>query len=161
MQAFCQESMIGADQENRLMEKDWQLVFTRLRDILITCPHCHGETFYDTDKSPVKCLNCGKEINSIPVMTVKKKYKIALAANKQLFACHTVYDSDDYKEITGSVITSKSNPGVLGLKNRTSHEWEAINPANGERKAIESGKAFKIRNGLRIDFGHDNIGEIL
>ncbi len=160
-QAFSQESMIGADQENRLMEKDWQLTFTKLRDILIACPHCHGETFYDSGSNSVKCLNCGKEISALPVMNVKKKYKIALTANKQIFACHTVYDSDDYKEITGSVIPSKNNPDVLGLKNKTSHDWEAINPVNGERKAIEPGKAFKIRKGLKIDFGHDNIGEIL
>lgn len=159
-QAFSQESMIGNDKEYRLMEKDWQKIFTQLRDNLISCPHCHGETFYVPEESSNKCINCGKEITGSYVLSVKK-FKVALEANKNLYVCHTVANNDDYKEITGTVIASKSNPNVLGLKNQTQQTWEAINPKNGERRPIEPGKAFKISKGLKIDFGKDNIGEII
>ena len=59
------------------------------------------------------------------------------------------------------MIASKNSPDVLGLRNMTQRTWEAINPKNGERKPIEPGKAFKISKGLKIDFGKDNIGEII
>lgn len=159
-QAFSQESMIGNDKEYRLMEKDWQKIFTQLRDNLISCPHCHGETFYVPEESSNKCINCGQEIAGSYVLSVKK-FKVVLEANKNLYVCHTVANNDDYKEITGTVIASKSNPNVLGLKNQTQQTWEAINPKNGERRPIEPGKAFKISKGLKIDFGKDNIGEII
>ena len=160
-QAFSQESMIGNDKEYRLMEKDWQRIFTQLRDSLISCPHCHGETFCVPEESSNKCINCGKDITASYILSVKKKYKVVLEVNKHLYACHTSSDSDDYKVITGTVVASKNSPNMLGLRNVTQQTWEAINPKNGERKPIEPGKAFKISKGLRIDFGKDNIGEFI
>ncbi len=158
-EVFSQESMIGRDQEHRVMEKDWQTVFIQLRDCLVKCNKCSGETFYIPSKQSNKCLNCGKAIENILILNVKK-YEVTLTAGKNLYACHTVYDSDNYKQITGEVVPSKNNPNVLGLRNNTNQRWEATIPTTGERRSIEPGKVIKIGKGLKINFGNGNIGEI-
>lgn len=156
---FSQESMIGSNQEHRVMEKDWQAVFIKLRDCLIKCNKCSGETFYIPLKHSNNCLNCGNPINSKLILKAKK-YEVVLTAGKNLYACHTVYDSDDYKQVTGEIVPSKNNPNVLGLRNTTNQRWEATIPTTGERRSIEPGKVIKIGKGLKINFGNGNIGEI-
>ena len=128
-------------------------------DCLVKCNKCSGETFYIPSKQSNKCLNCGKAIENILILNVKK-YEVTLTAGKNLYACHTVYDSDNYKQITGEVVPSKNNPNVLGLRNNTNQRWEATIPTTGERRSIEPGKVIKIGKGLKINFGNGNIGEI-
>lgn len=158
--AFSQESMIGIDQEHRLMEKDWQNVFIKLRDILVHCENCDNETFYIPKGKSNKCLVCGRNPGDYLMLAVKK-YSIVLSAQKKIYACHSIYDSDDYKEITGTVLPSKNNPSVLGLRNDSTQTWDAIIPTNGEHRTITPGKVIKIGKGLKINFGNGNIGEIL
>lgn len=158
--AFSQESMIGNDQEHRLMEKDWQTVFIKLRDILVKCGRCGSETFYVPNANANKCLGCGNVSGDYDILAVKK-YKVVLAAGKKLYACHTAYDSDDYKEITGNILPSKNNPSILGLRNDSNQVWEAIIPTTGERRPLPPGKVIKVGKGLKINFGNGNIGEII
>ena len=156
---FSQEQMIGKDQEHRVMEKDWQAAFIKLRDCLIKCNKCSGETFYIPSENNNKCLNCGRIIDSISILKVKK-YEVILTAGKKLYACHSVYDSDEYKRVTGEIVPSRNNPNVLGLRNASSQRWEAIIPTTGERRSLDPGKVIKVGKGLKINFGNGNIGEI-
>ncbi len=156
---FSQESMIGRDQEHRVMEKDWQAVFIKLRDCLIKCNKCSGETFYIPSKQPNKCLSWGKALDNMLSLN-GKKYEVILTPGKNLYACHTLYDSDDYKQVTGEVVSSKNNPNVLGLRNCTGQRWEATIPTTRERRPVEPGKVIKIGKGLKINFGNGNIGDI-
>ena len=158
--AFSQESMIGADQEHRLMEKDWQNVFIKLRDIIVHCTKCNNETFYIPNLSSNKCLNCGKSIDNSLILSIKK-YRVILEVNKKIYTCHTIYDSDDYKEITGTVVSSKNNISILGLRNDSAQTWEVIIPTNGERRTLLPGKVIRLGKGLKINFGNGNIGEII
>lgn len=158
--AFSQESMIGNDTEHRLMDKDWQTVFIKLRDILVKCDSCGNETFYIPTVNNNKCLGCGRNPGDYSILNVKK-YKVVLAPYKNLYACHTVYDSDDYKEVTGSIIPSKNNPNILGLRNDSNQTWEAIIPTTGEKRPLPPGKVIRVGKGLKINFGNGNIGEII
>ncbi|MCI8857598.1 MAG: serine/threonine protein kinase [Clostridiaceae bacterium] len=157
VRAFSRESMIGSDATHRIIEKEWQEVFTRLRDMTIRCA-CGSETFFDPALPGCKCMECGRDLSGLPVLKVKK-YAAVLAPGKKLYACHTVYDSDDFREEKGEVVTSRSDPSLIGLKNLSGTAWEAILP-NGNSRTYEDGQVIKLGRGLKINFGHGNTAEV-
>ena len=156
--AFSHEVMVGNDTTHRVIEKEWQEVFTTLRDLTIKCS-CGSETFIDPSQQSCKCINCGKSIERPPILKVKK-YHAALAPGKKLYACHVQYDSDDFKEAKGEVISSRNNPSLLGLRNDSNNTWEAILP-NGSSKGYPNGQVIKLGKGIKINFGNGNVAEII
>lgn len=156
--AFSHEVMVGNDTTHRVIEKEWQEVFTTLRDLTVKCS-CGSETFIDPAQQTCRCINCGKSLERPPILKVKK-YQAALAPGKKIYACHVQYDSDDFKEARGEVISSRNNPAVLGLKNDSSTTWEAILP-NGTSKGYPSGQVIKIGKGMKISFGNGNVAEVI
>ena len=155
--AFSHEVMVGNDTTHRVIEKEWQEVFTALRDVTIKCS-CGGETFIDPSLQTCSCVNCGKQLER-PLMLKVKKYNVALVAGAKLYACHTLYDSDNFKELKGEVVSSRTNPALLGLKNSSGSTWQAILP-NGTSKDYPDGQVMKIGRGMKINFGHNNMAEI-
>lgn len=156
--AFSHEVMVGNDTTHRVIEKEWQEVFTTLRDLTIKCS-CGSETFIDPSQQSCRCINCGKSIERPPILKVKK-YHAALAPGKKLYACHVQYDSDDFKEATGEVISSRNNPSLLGLRNDSNNTWEAILP-NGSSKGYPNGQVIKLGKGIKINFGNGNVAEVI
>ena len=156
--AFSHEVMVGNDTTHRVIEKEWQEVFTTLRDLTIKCS-CGSETFIDPSQQSCRCINCGKSIERPPILKVKK-YHAALAPGKKLYACHVQYDSDDFKEAKGEVISSRNNPSLLGLRNDSNNTWEAILP-NGSSKGYPYGQDIKLGKGIKINFGNGNVAEVI
>lgn len=156
--AFSHEVMVGNDTTHRVIEKEWQEVFTTLRDLTIKCS-CGSETFIDPSQQSCRCINCGKSIERPPILKVKK-YHAALAPGKKLYACHVQYDSDDFKEAKGEVISSRNNPSLLGLRNDSNNTWEDILP-NGSSKGYPNGQVIKLGKGIKINFGNGNVAEVI
>lgn len=156
--AFSHEVMVGNDTTHRVIEKEWQEVFTTLRDLMVKCS-CGSETFIDPSKQACQCINCGKSIER-PLILKVKKYHAALTPGKKLYACHVQYDSDDFKEARGEVIASRNNPALLGLRNDSDNTWEAILP-NGTSKGYPNGQVIKLGKGIKINFGNGNVGEVI
>ena len=77
-----------------------------------------------------------------------------------LFRSHVIYDSDDFKETKGEVITSRTDPSLLGFKNDSDNTWNAILP-NGTTKPYSKSQVIKLGRGLKINFGNGNEGEII
>lgn len=155
--AFSKETLIGSDSEHRMMETDWQRIFTMLRDITVKCD-CGDETFIDPSRDSCVCINCGRML-SRPMMLRVKKYDVALTPGRKIFVCHTKHDSDDFKKVSGGVVSSKSDPSKLGLRNSSGASWEVILPS-GDRKELPDGQTVKIIRNLKINFGNGNIAEI-
>ena len=155
--AFSKEIMIGADTGHRVIEKEWQEVFTKLRDITVKC-RCGSETFIDPALEASQCISCGKPI-ARPLMMKVKKYQVALTHGKKLYTCHVRYDSDEFKDEKGEIIASRNDASLLGLKNTSGSSWVAILP-NGVSKGYSDGQAIKLGKGLKINFGNGNVAEI-
>lgn len=155
--AFGYEALVGSNIEHRVLETDWQKLFTDLHDTTVSCS-CGSETFINPAAPVCSCINCGKRIER-PMMLKVKKYHVALAAGKRLLSCHVQHDSDDFKGIKGSIVSSKNNPGVLGLKNNSGKNWELIFP-DGTRKGCLDGQVAKLAKGMKLNFGNGNIAEI-
>ena len=155
--AFSQEALIGEDITHRVIEKEWEEMLTKLRDVTIRC-QCGDETFINPVVPVSTCINCGKSIERPAILSVKR-YKVPLAAGKKIYSCHVQKYSDDFRLPQGEIVRNPNNPDLLGLKNDSECTWEIIFP-DGSRRSCESGKTFMIKKGLKIDFGDDNIGEI-
>ena len=157
--AFSHESLVGDDATHRVQEKEWQEVFTSLRDVLIKCPKCKGETFVDVSQPSCSCINCGQNIPRYPVLKAKK-YKVVLAPGQEVYACHVIHDSDSFSDVKGEVITAKTDPSAIGLRNKSGNSWTAILP-DGTTRPCSDGQVIKLGRGLKINFGNGNEGEII
>lgn len=155
--AFSHEVMVGNDTSHRVIEKEWQEVFTALRDVTVRCS-CGEETFIDPAQAKSNCVNCGKSMDR-PLMLKVKKYNVALMPGKKLHACHVQYDSDDFRAVKGEVVSSRNNPALLGLRNCSGSTWEGILP-NGTTKGYPDGQVIKLARGIKINFGNGNVAEV-
>ncbi len=156
--SFSRDAMVGKDVEHRVMEKDWEEAFINLKGSVMKCPFCGNEIFINPALQKQKCIHCGKIIER-PLMLKVKKYTAVLVEGAKLYACHVKHDSSDFRTVMGEVVSNKTNPKLLGLKNCSGFAWEAILP-NGDRKPYEEGKVFKLGAGLKINLGNGNIAEI-
>ena len=137
--AFSKASMHGTTQ--RISDADWQLTFTRLRDVLVTCP-CGTETFLELAEPQSICIGCGISIPRPPVLKVKK-YAVALFPGKKLYRGQIEEYSDSYTEICGEVVRNPSRPEIWGLRNLSSATWILTDLSGGQR-ALQPGEAAAI-----------------
>jgi len=157
-EAFSREALTGGNVEHRVTEKKWQETFTVLRDVTMVCS-CGSETFFDLSQPVCKCANCGRDIPR-PSVLKAKKYQVPILPGKKVYACHVVYDSDDFREAKGEMITSRSDPSIVGLRNDSGVAWTAILPG-GASKSYGPGQVIRLGKGLKINFGNGNVGEII
>jgi hypothetical protein len=52
-----------------------------------------------------------------------------------------------------------NNSSVLGLKNLSDSDWEAILP-NGATKVYNPGQVIRLGKGIKIKFSHQNVAEV-
>ncbi len=157
--AFSYEVMLGDAIEHRVLENEWQEVFTTLRGLTINCASCGSETFVDPSRQSCQCIDCGKSFDRPPVLRVKKYYT-ALVPGKKLYACHVLYDSDDFREAMGEIVSSRSVPVQQGLRNNSTRIWELILP-NGANSGYSNGQVIRLVKGIKINFGNGNIAEVI
>jgi hypothetical protein len=135
----------------RVSGSEWQIAFTQLRDMLITCP-CGSETFFDPNEDSAICIHCGVKIPRPSVLSVQK-YKVVLFPGMKLYSCHTDLDCDDYKQITGEVIRNPDKPQIWGLRNLSPKPWTAT-VLDGSAKQIANGDVLIIARTKSIAFGN-------
>jgi serine/threonine protein kinase len=148
-QAFTKDMMQGG--QTRISVSEWQIVFTQLRDMLITCP-CGGETFFDPAEDSAICINCGVKIPRPSVLSVQK-YKVVLFPGMKLYRCHTDNDSDNYTEFHGEVIRNPDKPQIWGLRNLSPTPWTAT-AQDSTAKTIANGDVLVIARTKSINFGN-------
>ncbi len=157
IEAFSRSALLGEDITHRVQEKLWQEVFTEVRNVLVTCD-CGEETFYYTREEKNNCIICEKPLRKLPVLKVKR-FHVVLQGGKKLNPCHTVYDSEDFDGVTGSIVASNFDRKVLGIKNESESIW-LVTFAEGTTQNLEKGQTVKIFDGMKLNFGNGNIGVI-
>jgi serine/threonine protein kinase len=150
IRAFDKDVMSG--KKPRIIEKDWQALFARLRCDTVICD-CGGETFVDA-ASPSVCINCKKSI-VFPVYLKTAKYNVPLMPGVKLYGC---YIDDDRGDIAGEIIRSKNNAAIWGIKNLSGGAWYV--DADGSQTSKASGEVVQIKKGIKINFGKQ-VAEII
>jgi serine/threonine protein kinase len=153
VKAFAKDTMLG--KSLRITDSEWQIAFTQLRDMLITCP-CGGETFFDPNEDSALCIHCGVKIPRPSVLSVQN-YKVVLFPGQKLYRCHIDNDSDEYTEVCGEVIRNPDKPQIWGLRNLSPVSWTAT-MQDGMEKAITKDDVLVIARTKSVSFGNCTAG---
>ncbi len=142
-----------ANPTKRLTELQWLSVITSIRDSLIICPHCMGETFVSTDTAENKCMQCHRAINISNSLVIEDR-QLALTADSKYYI-----DRNDVADIL--VHKSQTNPGLLLMKNLTTKQWLVETPS-GKSKVLNPQESMPVKTGMKISFvAFNKKGEII
>ena len=128
----------------RLIEQEWERVISKVRDELVVCPHCHEETFVDTNDNNLKCINCGKDVDISKQMKLGTRTQILTAGTKLYI------DNDNTPDAEVDYFPTDKN--LLVIRNLTEASWNVDTPS-GKVKVVAPGEFLAILNGLKISFG--------
>ena len=148
VRAFTKDSMAG--RTPRVIEKEWQEMFTKMRDELVLCDQCGGETFLN-GKGPCSCINCGAQVRAAYLLKTPN-YDVPLARGKNLYACHTDGSSEDFRTVTAKIQTKKDDRTMVRLKNMSPLSWICMD-AQGNQAVIKPGEAVLASEQMSINIG--------
>lgn len=155
VKTFSHEAIITP--QKRIMDRQWQELFTQVRSQYVTCPHCGKHTFIE----PVQdctCSECSKVINKPAILRIGH-YTIPLLPGQHIYLSQVAL-SDNYTKIVSTVIRNPKNPNLWGLRNESGTQW-TVTTSEGEVKLVENGGAMPIKSGLKIRFTKEGNGEII
>lgn len=136
----------------RLTELQWLSVLTSVRDSLIICPHCMGETFINIGSSQNKCMQCGRPVTVSNTLVIEGR-KLALTADSKYYL-----DRDD----TADILVHKSqDQKTLLMQNLTNKQWLVETPS-GKSKVLNPKESMPVKSGMKISFvSFNKKGEII
>jgi DNA-binding helix-hairpin-helix protein with protein kinase domain len=135
----------------RMIEQEWERVIAKVRDELVVCPHCHEETFIDTNDNNLKCINCGKDIDISKQMKLGTRTQILTAGTKLYI------DNDNIPDAEVDYFPTDKN--LLVIRNLSEDKWHVDTPS-GKVKVVAPGDFLPILNGLKISFGSSIKGAV-
>lgn len=145
---FSQECL--KNQDARCLERDWQKIIQKMRDMLVVCPQCKQETFVE-DMSTAKCVNCGKDVTVSGTLKFNDR-NVLLTPDTKVYI-----DMDNKPDM--QVVSVSGDKYPVQLKNITSNNWTVETPS-GKLKSIEPNKCMPIKAGLKVSLGGTIKGEI-
>ena len=137
--------------QKRKIEAEWQKTIQQIRDILVCCPTCHGETFVEDAASP-QCMECGNPFTLSGTLRIGNR-DIYLTPDTKIYV-----DLDNKPDI--QVVNVEGDKYPVQLRNITNSKWTVETPS-GKLKTIESGESMPVKAGLRVSMSGINKGEIL
>ncbi len=161
--AFSQEAM--HEPNKRLMEKDWEEAFVKLRDQLIM-HDCGRYTFIEHSREKT-CIACKRELSDIPRLHITRQlkqttteYDVFISHGKYLYEIQTSpkLDASVFK-MTAEVKQRKENNVIMyGLCNLSDEEWIVIDK-EGNKRSIPKGKTLALSQANTIYFDRNIKGE--
>lgn len=140
-----------ANPNKRMIEADWKKLIRQLRDALVVCPKCGGETFV-ADKAAPQCMNCGKPFSLAGAIQLPSR-EILLTPGTR---CCLVSDT----EPTALVVEVAGDKYPVQLQNVASDKWTVETPS-GKLKQIEPQGAMPVKAGLKVAFDSKTKGIIV
>ncbi|MDY6327452.1 MAG: protein kinase [Bacteroidales bacterium] len=136
--------------QKRMIEQNWEKLIVSLRDCLVICPHCKGETFIEEGKS--MCMNCGKDVE-VPLSLKISNRNVFLTGGTKLYIDH-----DNNADV---LVLKDAKAGLLLLKNLSSDTtWTAETPS-GKLKTVAPGECVPVKEGIKVSFNQTTKGEII
>jgi len=136
----------------RFIESRWEKVIISLRNLLVVCKSCGGETFADLEKQTA-CINCGKIVSVEYKIKTNNYGDIALSPKKNVFLGISL-------QPVAAVRINKADPSIWALQNLSSSTWMVETPS-GKLKPVAQNEIMPTKPGLKITFSHGEKGEIV
>lgn len=135
--------------QKRMIEQNWEKLIATLRDSLVICPNCKGETFIEEDKNT--CMDCGKTID------ITLKLKLGARTLYLTEGTNLYIDHDNMADVQ---VLRDASAGMLLLKNLSPDAtWTAETPS-GKLKAVAPGEMMPVKAGIKVSFNQSTKGEI-
>jgi serine/threonine protein kinase len=149
---FTQAFTVGlSDPRNgRVRESVWRSALARLRDLVMKCPACSKESFWQDGARDMRCWSCDRPLRD-PVRLVIDGRPLALNRGTVVYRHHLMLDYD-FATVVGQVIPHPSKPDQWGLRNESSEPWEVVLPSD-ETMSAAPGRAVGLLPGTRIRIG--------
>lgn len=135
---FNQEHL--KEPQKRLIESQWQKLIQQLRDMLVICPHCMGETFVEDHKTP-QCISCGKGFTVAGTFEIGKR-SLLLSPGTMVYV-----DLDNKPDMKVEKVEGSKYP--VQLRNTTDTNWTVETPS-GKLKSIAPNELVPVKEGLKI-----------
>lgn len=135
---FNQEHL--KEPQKRLIESQWQKLIQQLRDMLVICPHCMGETFVEDPKTPL-CISCGKGFTVAGTFEIGKR-SLLLSPGTMVYV-----DLDNKPDMKVEKVEGSKYP--VQLRNTTTTNWTVETPS-GKLKSIAPNELVPVKEGLKI-----------
>ena len=139
-------------QHGRVFENEWRDAMAQLRDAVVTCPHCGGESFSDEGKRQ-NCWRCGTAL-AAPRRVVLPNATVVMEEGAALYPHHLDHAllPDSSKPIARVIRRHKERGDLIGLENGTNEAWRVILP-HGEERTVEPRSCVGIHPQVQILFG--------
>ena len=116
----------------RVRESVWQKALSRARDLIVRCPACGKESFWQVDRPPSACWSCDRPLERPVRLEVDG---VPLVVNQgTVLARHHLAGGYDFDTVVGRVMPHPSRPDRWGLRNETDSAWSVELPERGARR---------------------------
>ena len=130
----------------RPKEIDWLNALTRFRSDIVVCAKCGNEIFTHQGV-PCACDQCGA-MPSIPVRITLSAYSIPAVKDSRLYRCQLgVCSEKEALSPVAQVVEKKNAPGVLGIRNKSGKNWNAIT-SKGTAKKVLPDEVIPLKAGI-------------
>jgi DNA-binding helix-hairpin-helix protein with protein kinase domain len=155
---FSQDNML---RDGRYVSaRDWLHSLMRLKSSIAACPYCKDEIFL-ADTQPIVCPSCRKDVQSAGHIKFARRANIEVTVpifdGICLYGYHLSGGLAGFNTTTGCIITKDER---FGLENQSTQNW-TITAAGGANAVKNPGEVVPLNPGMKIDFGNDNIAEII
>ncbi|MDR0944214.1 MAG: serine/threonine-protein kinase [Ruminococcus sp.] len=141
----------------RLLEKQWQEIYKKVKTMIIPCGSCGYETFYDVEDRGNRCINCKTPL-MLPVSLKTPICEIPVYPGKYIYE-YEISEEGSVSKLIGVVTKGSKNPNLWGLRNLSEESWTTTDPEGNVTVRIKN-EVTRIRPGVLINFG-DCEGEIV
>jgi DNA-binding helix-hairpin-helix protein with protein kinase domain len=130
----------------RPKEFDWLNALTRFRSDIVICQKCGNEIFTHEGK-PCPCDTCGAMPN-IPTRITLSGYSIPAVKDSRLYRCQLgVCSEKDALNPVAQVLEKKNDPGVLGIRNKSGKNWNAVT-SKGVARRVAPNEVVPLKAGI-------------
>lgn len=145
----------------RVTETAWRADLLKLHDVVVDCPHCGHELFWDGQMPSAaggmgSCPGCGKAVPCPLLLRLTRgttRQVLAVTAKTRLYSPH-VDDSStfDLRTVRADVVAHPREPKRFGLRNLSGRSWISMRPG---ASAVNVGpnQIVELVNGLTLQFG--------
>ena len=142
------------DPRSRVLETEWRSALRAAMDASVACSACGFEHVVEVRRDQIVCApccdSCASPMTPPPVLLVGRR-AWTLTAGRAL-------DRSTFGGASGGgaiVETHPDRPELMGLRNVSGRTWSARLP-DGSSHMIEHGRAIRVVEGTRFDFGEQS-----
>jgi DNA-binding helix-hairpin-helix protein with protein kinase domain len=133
----------------RVRESVWRAALARARDLVVRCPSCRKENFWNTT-SRTGCWNCHAAIPT-PMRFEVEGRPLVINGDTVLYRHHVALDYD-FLTVVGRVAQHPEHPDRWGLRNETDLPWRARLAAGGIGEVLP-GRSVALQPGTSVRVG--------